>query len=312
MDNSQASGLLVVILAILLIVIILYFSVKIVKQQTAILVERFGRFQSVRNAGFNLIIPLIDRVAGEVSLKVQQLDVEVETKTKDNVFVRLNISVQFQIIRSGIYRAFYKLTDSRAQITSYVFDTVRAQVPSMRLADVFINKDEVAISIRRDLENAMQEYGYQIIKALVTDIDPDREVKKSMNRINAAERLKTAAEYEAEAERIKIVAKARADAESKKLQGQGTADQRREIARGLEESVDMLNKVGIGSQEASALFVITQHYDTLQAIGESGNSSVVLMPNAPNTASDLMSNMIASLNASEQIKTTEKPKKTQP
>jgi regulator of protease activity HflC (stomatin/prohibitin superfamily) len=171
----------------------------------------------------------------------------------------------------------------------------------MRLDDVFVKKDEVAIAIKRELEKAMQEYGYQIIKALVTDIDPDQEVKKSMNRINAAERLKLAAQFEADAERIKIVAKAKAEAESKKLQGQGTADQRREIARGLEESVERLNKVGIGSQEASALIVITQHYDTLQSMGENANSNVVLLPAAPNTASDLMSSMIASLTTADQI-----------
>ena len=297
MENPQIFNYALLLALLLIIAILLYFSIKIVKQQTAVIIERFGRFQSIKHAGFNLIIPGIDQAAGIVSLKVQQLDVEVETKTMDNVFVRLNISVQYQIIRSGIYRAFYKLTNSTDQITSYVFDTVRAQVPNMRLDDVFVNKDEVAMAIKRDLEKAMQEYGYQIIKALVTDIDPDQEVKKSMNRINAAERLKTAAGFEAEAERIKIVAKAKAEAESKKLQGQGTADQRREIAKGLEESVNMLNKVGIGSQEASALIVITQHYDTLQAMGENSNSNVILMPNSPDTASKLMTEMIASLSA---------------
>lgn len=302
MENPQIYNFAFLLAIMLLVGIILYFSIKIVKQQTAIVIERFGRFQSIKHAGFNLIIPGIDQISGIVSLKVQQLDVEVETKTKDNVFVRLNISVQYQIIRSGIYRAFYKLTNSTDQITSYVFDTVRAQVPNMRLDDVFVNKDEVALAIKRELEKAMQEYGYQIIKALVTDIDPDIEVKKSMNRINAAERMKTAAGFEAEAERIKIVAKAKAEAESKKLQGEGTADQRREIAKGLEESVEMLNNVGIGSQEASALIVITQHYDTLQSMGENANSNVILMPNSPDTASNLMTDMITSLSAVEQIK----------
>ncbi len=253
-----------------------------------------------------MIIPGIDQVAGELSLKIRQLDVEVETKTKDDVFLRVNISVQHQIIRDSIYEAFYKLTNSRDQITSYVFDTVRAQVPTMKLDDVFVKKDEIAIAIKRELEKAMQEYGYQIIKALVTDIDPDQEVKKSMNQINAAERMKVAAEFEAEAERIKIVAKAKADAESKKLQGQGTADQRREIAKGLEQSVEMLNKVGIGSQEASSLIVITQHYDTLQSMGENANSNVVLLPNSPSTASDMMSNLIASLTTAEQIRNVKK------
>lgn len=302
MKEEQLFNLALVLAALIFTGALTYFAIKIVKQQTAIIIERFGKFNSIRIAGFNLIIPGIDQVAGELSLKIQQLDVEVETKTKDDVFLRVNISVQYQIIRDSVYEAFYKLTNSKDQITSYVFDTVRAQVPTMKLDDVFVKKDEIAIAIKRELEKAMQEYGYQIIKALVTDIDPDPEVKKSMNQINAAERLKVAAEFEAEADRIKIVAKAKADAESKKLQGQGTADQRREIARGLEQSVEMLNKVGIGSQEASSLIVITQHYDTLQSMGENANSNVVLLPNSPSTASDMMTNLIASLTTAEQIK----------
>ena len=307
MKEEQVVNLALILAATITTGALLYFAIKIVKQQTAIIIERFGKFNSIRFAGFNLIIPGIDQVAGEVSLKIQQLDVEVETKTKDDVFLRVNISVQYQIIRDSVYQAFYKLTNSRDQITSYVFDTVRAQVPTMKLDDVFVKKDEIAIAIKKELEEAMQEYGYQIIKALVTDIDPDQEVKKSMNQINAAERMKVAAEFEAEAERIKIVAKAKADAESKKLQGQGTADQRREIAKGLEQSVEMLNKVGIGSQEASSLIVITQHYDTLQSMGENGNSNVVLLPNSPSTASDMMTNLIASLTTAEQITRAKEP-----
>ena len=147
----------------------------------------------------------------------------------------------------------------------------------------------------------MNEYGYGIVKALVTDIDPDREVKNAMNRINAAERIKTAAQYEGEAERIRIVAKATAEAESKRLQGQGIADQRREIARGLEESVDVLNKVGINSQEASALIIVTQHYDTLQSLGENTNSNLILLPNTPSAGSDMLTDMITSFSASQQL-----------
>lgn len=291
------------VLLILLIPVglIILLALKIVKQQTAIIIERFGKFQSIKHAGLNMIIPGVDQIAGRVSLKIKQLDVEVETKTKDDVFVKLNISVQFQIIRDAIAEAFYELSNPNAQITSYIFDTVRAQVPKMKLDDVFEKKNEIAVAIRGELESVMQQYGYQIIKTLVTDIDPDSDVKKSMNRINASERLKVAAEFQAEAERIKIVAEAKANAESKKLQGQGTADQRREIAKGLEESVEMLNKVGIGSQEASALIVITQHYDTLQSMGENANSNVILLPNTPSNASDMMSSLITSLTTAEEI-----------
>jgi len=280
---------------------VLLMFIFIVKQQTAAIIERFGRFQSIRNSGLQFKIPIIDRIAGRINLKIQQLDVMVETKTKDDVFVRLKISVQFQVIKEKVYDAFYKLENPHDQITSYVFDVVRAEVPKMKLDDVFERKDDIAIAVKQELNEAMINYGYDIIKTLVTDIDPDVQVKAAMNRINAAEREKVAAEYEAEAERIKIVAKARAEAESKRLQGQGIADQRREIARGLEESVDVLNNVGINSQEASALIVVTQHYDTLQSIGEETNTNLILLPNSPQAGSNMLNDMIASFVASNQI-----------
>lgn len=273
----------------------------IVKQQSTAIVERLGKFQSIRLAGLQLKIPVADRIAGRMSLKIQQLDVMVETKTKDDVFVRLKISVQYQVLRDKIYEAFYRLENPHAQITSYVFDVVRAEVPKLKLDDVFERKDDIAIAVKRELSESMVEYGYGIIKTLVTDIDPDQQVKEAMNRINAAEREKTAAEYEADAERIKIVAKAHAEAESKRLQGKGIADQRREIAAGLEESVEVLNNVGINSQEASALIVVTQHYDTLQSIGEQTGTNLILLPNSPSSASDMLNNMVASFTASSQI-----------
>ena len=273
----------------------------IVKQQTAVVVERFGKFQIVRGAGFQLKIPIVDRIAGRLSLKVQQLDVVVETKTKDDVFVKIKVSVQYVVIANKVYDAFYKLDNPYAQITSYVFDVVRAEVPKLRLDDVFEKKDDIAIAVKAELQDAMNDYGYDIIKTLVTDIDPDEQVKHAMNRINASEREKVAAQYEGDAQRILIVEKAKAEAESKRLQGQGIADQRREIARGLEESVNVLNKVGINSQEASALIVVTQHYDTLQAVGTLNKSNLILLPNSPHAAGDMLNNMIASFAAANQI-----------
>ena len=286
---------------VILTLLVLMSGIFTVKQQSAALVERLGKFQSIKRAGLQFKIPFIDRIAGRVNLKIQQLDVLVETKTKDNVFVKLKVSVQFKILTDAVYDAFYKLENPYEQITAYVFDTVRAEVPKMKLDDVFERKDDVALAIRRDLADAMNEYGFDIVKALVTDIDPDTQVKQAMNRINASEREKVAAEYEAEADRIKIVAKARAEAESKRLQGQGIADQRREIAKGLEESVEVLNKVGINSQEASALIVVTQHYDTLQSMGENSNSNLILLPNNPSSASNMLTDMVTSFTASMQI-----------
>jgi regulator of protease activity HflC (stomatin/prohibitin superfamily) len=282
-------------------VLVLLSSFFTVKQQSAAIIERFGKFLSIRHSGLQMKIPLIDKVAGRLSLKIQQLDVIVETKTLDDVFVRLKISVQYMVIRDKVYDAFYRLDYPHEQITSYVFDVVRAEVPKMKLDDVFVKKDDIAIAVKTELNDAMLDYGYDIIKTLVTDIDPDAQVKAAMNRINASEREKVAAQYEGDAQRILIVEKAKAEAESKRLQGQGIADQRREIARGLEESVEVLNKVGINSQEASALIVVTQHYDTLQSIGEHVNSNLILLPNSPQAGSDMLNNMVASFTASNQI-----------
>ncbi|TWP24932.1 SPFH domain-containing protein [Apibacter muscae] len=272
-----------------------------VKQQTTAVIERFGKFNCIRQAGFNLKIPIIDKVVGRVNLKIQQLDVMIETKTKDNVFVKIKVSVQYMVMENAVYDAFYKLQNHHSQITSYVFDVVRAEVPKLRLDDVFERKDDIAIAVKGELQEAMLSYGYSIVKTLVTDIDPDEQVKHAMNRINSAEREKIAAEYEAEAERIKIVAKARAEAESKQLQGKGIADQRREIAKGLEESVKVLNGVNINSQEASSLIVVTQHYDTLSTIGSNSRSNLILLPNTPNAASDMLTNMISSFYATQNI-----------
>jgi len=281
--------------------ILLLSSFFTVKQQTAAIIERFGKFQSIRQSGLHLKIPLIDRISGRLSLKIQQLDVMIETKTQDDVFVRLKVSVQYKVIKDKVFDAFYKLDYPHDQITSYVFDVVRAEVPKMILDDVFLKKDNIAIAVKRELNEAMLDYGYDIIKTLVTDIDPDAQVKEAMNRINAADREKTAAQYEGDAQRILIVEKAKAEAESKRLQGQGIADQRREIARGLEESVDVLNRVGINSQEASALIVVTQHYDTLQSIGAETNSNLILLPNSPQAGSNMLNDMVASFSASNEI-----------
>ncbi|MFT6996018.1 MAG: regulator of protease activity HflC (stomatin/prohibitin superfamily) [Maribacter sp.] len=299
----------------LFLVLVAFSCIFIVKQKTAAIIETFGKFSSIRQSGLQFKIPFVQKISGRLSLKIQQLDVMIETKTLDDVFVKLKVSVQYRVIRDKVYDAFYQLDYPHDQITSYVFDVVRAEVPKMKLDDVFVKKDDIALAVKAELNDAMSGYGFDIIKTLVTDIDPDAQVKQAMNRINASEREKIAAQFEGDAARILIVEKAKAEAESKRLQGMGIADQRREIARGLEESVEVLNKVGINSQEASALIVVTQHYDTLQSIGEATNTNLILLPNSPQAGSDMLNNMVASFTASnmigESMKKTniDKPKK---
>lgn len=286
----------------------LFASFFTVQQATAAIVQRLGKFHSVRHAGLHLKIPFVDQVAKRMNLRIQQLDVMIDTKTLDNVFLKMKVSVQYSVIKEQVADAYYKLEFPEAQITSYVFDVVRAEVPKMKLDDVFVRKDDIAIAVKSELQEAMQSYGYDIIKALVTDIDPDEQVKHAMNRINAADREKTAAEYESEAQRIRIVAVAKAEAESKKLQGQGIADQRREIAKGLEESVKMLNAANINAQEASALIVVTQHYDTLHSVGANNRSNLVLLPNSPTAASSMLNDLVVSMSAAHKMQDIEKGK----
>lgn len=272
--------------------LIVFFSmVFTVEEKTARVVTRFGKFARIAQPGLNFKLPFIESIAGGVSLRIQQLDVEVETKTADNVFVQVQVSVQYQVISEKVKDAFYRLENSGAQITSYVFDVVRARVPLLKLDDVFEKKDEIADAVRGELAEVMDDYGFQIIKALVTDIDPDPKVKESMNAINAAQRMRQATVEKAEADRFMLVKAAEADSESKRLQGEGIAAQRRAIIDGLSESVQLFqNSVpGATANDVMMLVMMTQYFDTLQEIGAQSGATTIMLPYSPGALNDLMS-----------------------
>jgi regulator of protease activity HflC (stomatin/prohibitin superfamily) len=252
-----------------------------VQQQTIALVERLGKFKRLAGPGLNFKMPLIETVAGTLSLRTQQLLVKVETKTHDNVFVHVSVAVQFLVVPSKVYEAFYSLSDTEGQITAFVFDVVRAHVPSLDLDDVFLRKDEIAQAVKKELGGQMAEYGYTIATALVTDIDPDERVKASMNEINANQRLLEAAKAKAEAEKVLKVKAAEADAESKALQGNGIARERLEIAKGLKESAELFQQglPGATAQEAMAVLLLTQYFDALKEIGV--HSNTIMLPHSP-------------------------------
>ncbi len=263
------------------LVIALFMSLFTVRQQTVAVVQRFGKHQKMANPGLNFKIPLIDNIVDRIDMRIQEMVVHVETKTQDNVFVRMSVAVQYQV--RAPYDAFYKLSSPTGQIESYVFDAVRAKVPLMKLDLVFEAKDEIADTVKEQLADIMDDFGYMIIKALVTDIDPAVEVKESMNRINAAERLKVAAEMEAEADKIRKVKAAEAEAESKHLQGIGIARQRKAIADGLSESAELVREHmdGVDSESIMALLLMTQYFDTLQAMAENSDSRTIFLPHSP-------------------------------
>ncbi len=287
------AGLIVLGVIAVVALIAVSSSLFTVEQQTSAVVERFGKFRRVANPGLNMKVPFVERVAGRINLRVQQLDVTVETKTLDNVFVHIIVAVQYMVLPSKVYDAFYRLDQPTVQITAYVFDVVRARVPKMELDDVFERKDEVAIAVKEELSGEMDTFGYIIVQALVTDIDPDKKVKESMNEINAAKRLREAAQERGEADKILKVKAAEAEAESKALQGRGIADQRRAIIDGLRESVDQFAQSISGTTPESImqLVLMTQHYDTVKEIGSSSRANTIFVPYTPGGMSDLAAQM---------------------
>ena len=282
---------------IIIYVIAFYFiirSIMIIPERQSWVIQRLGKFNRIAQPGFKLRIPIIESVASKENLRIQQLDVDVETKTNDDVFVILKISVQYRIIGNKVYEAFYELDDPHGQIASYIFDEVRAEVPKLPLDDVFARKDDIAIAVRDNISAQMEQYGYKIVKTLITDINPDELVKASMNKINAATREKEAAIQEAEAEKIRIVKRAEAEADSKRLSGEGIAKQRLEIVRGFKESVEDFQKAlqEVDPQEIMQFVLMTQYFDTLTAIGANENNNTVMVPHTPGGMKDFQQQII--------------------
>ncbi|HSW65777.1 MAG TPA: SPFH domain-containing protein [Bacillota bacterium] len=293
------------VILLVLVGILVISGLFIVRQQTAAIVERFGKFTRIAPSGLNFKIPFVDRIAGRLSLRIQQLDVRIETKTKDNVFVFCVVSVQYYVLPGKVVDAYYKLQDPQGQITSFVFDTVRARVPSIILDDLFERKDDIAQAVKAELDAVMDDFGYGIIKALVTDIDPDAKVKASMNEINAAQRLREAAIQQAEADKIRVVKAAEGEAESKALQGKGIADQRKAIINGLKESVENFNATitGTNAEDVMNLVLMTQYFDTLKEIGLSGKSNTILIPHSPGGMGDISEQMRNAIITANEINT---------
>ncbi|MFG6376630.1 MAG: SPFH domain-containing protein [Desulfovibrio sp.] len=285
------------VITLVIIILCIARGVYIVRQQTACIVERFGRFRRVLFPGLHFVIPFIDRVSRPINLRIVQLDIKVDTKTEDNVFVKVPVAVQYQVNPEKVREACYKLEEPEEQIESYVFDIVRAEVPRKTLDDLFLSKDDISEAVQASLQKVMDDYGFIIRRSLITDITPDARVAEAMNSINAARRNREAAEHEAEAAKIKLVAAAAAEAESKKLQGEGTANQRKAIARGIAESVQLLRECGVSEREANAILLATQYFDMQQSLGQNSNATTIFTPlsasGAGNTLNDIMGALAA-------------------
>jgi regulator of protease activity HflC (stomatin/prohibitin superfamily) len=286
-----------------LVLAVVAASIYTVEQQTVAMVQRLGRFHREAGPGIHMKIPVIDQVVARINLRVQQLDVAVETKTEDNVFVNMMVSVQYFVLPEKVFEAQYKLDDARRQITSYVFDVVRAQVPKIKLDDVFEKKDDIAEAVKVELSHVMEGFGYGIVKALVTDIEPDARVKEAMNEINHALRMRVAASEKGEAERILKVKLAEGDAQSKALQGKGIAEQRKAIVEGLRDSVDEFQRSvpGTTAKDVMNLVLMTQYFDMLKEIGASTKSTAILIPHSPGHLSSLTEQIRNAMMEADQV-----------
>ncbi len=274
-------------------ILIIFWSTLVVSEQRVAIIERFGKFHKLATPGLNFIFPMVDRVAGVLNLKVKQLDVHVETKTRDNVFVKILVSVQFQVITAKCFAAFYKLDNPAMQIQAFVFDVIRAKVPNVLLDEVFAKKDEIAIDVKNELCETMINFGYEIINTLVTDIQPDENVKNAMNEINTAQRMRVAATERAEAEKVLRIKQAEAESQANILHGIGIAGQRKAIMEGLSQSVEELQRRSpeINSESIMQMIMLIQYFDMLREVGSDAKSNTVFLSHAPSNISELAKQM---------------------
>jgi regulator of protease activity HflC (stomatin/prohibitin superfamily) len=300
-----------IVIGSLVVIVVIALAVFVVRQQTFAVIERWGKFARVVGPGVHSRVPIAERVAGRVSIRVQELNVKIRTKTNDNVFVDLLIAVQYFVDgQDKVWDAFYKLTDPKQQMESWIFDNVRAKVPTMSLDSVFENKDEIAKEIEDSLGVRLSEYGYKLVRALVNDIQPDTGVADAMNEINKQQRLRVAAEYEGEAKKIIVIKGAEADARSKELSGEGIAKQRIAIVAGLRESVkDASDALGVDPQAVMTLVLMTQYYDMLTDVGRNAQTNTILLPHSPGAVNDLREQIIAAIEAGKFTGATETKKK---
>ena len=295
--------ILVPLIVVGFIVLILIFgSFFTVRTAEVAIVTRFGKFLTVANPGLNWKLPFFDSVSGVVSLRVNQITLTMETKTKDNVFVTIPISVQNRVRPEKVYDAFYKLSDPKAQIQSYVEQVILGHVPGMTLDEVFASQSSIAAAVKLELDADMSTFGYEIVNVLVTDIVPDSKVKAAMNDINAAQREQVAANARGEAEKILVVKKAEAESESKALQGQGIANQRKAIIEGLQVSIEQFQKVvdGASAKEVMQLVMVTQYFDTLKSIGESDKTNTLFLSHSPGSVKDVSDQIMQSMIIAER------------
>lgn len=293
-------GIVILLVVIFLAILLLISSIYVVRQQSVAIIERFGRYQKTSSSGMNFRIPFgIDKIAARVQLRLLQSDIVVETKTQDNVFVTMNVATQYRVNENNVTDAYYKLMRPESQIKSYIEDALRSSVPKLTLDELFEKKDEIALEVQKQVAEEMSTYGYIIVKTLITKVEPDAEVKQSMNEINAAQRKRVAAQELAEADKIKIVTAAEAEAEKDRLHGVGIAEQRKAIVDGLADSIQELKgaNVELTEEQIMSILLTNQYLDTLNNFADKDGNNTIFLPANPNGVEDIRTHILSALKA---------------
>ncbi|MEZ7593109.1 SPFH domain-containing protein [Streptococcus sp. 27098_8_186] len=294
-------GFIIFVLFLLLVAgVIVISSLYVVKQQSVAIIERFGRYKKISDSGIHMRAPFgIDKIAARVQLRVLQSEIVVETKTQDNVFVTMNVATQYRVNESNVKDAYYKLMRPESQIKSYIEDALRSSVPKLTLDELFEKKDEIALEVQKQVAEEMSTYGYIIVKTLITKVEPDAEVKQSMNEINAAQRKRVAAQELAEADKIKIVTAAEAEAEKDRLHGVGIAEQRKAIVDGLADSIKELKgaNVDLTEEQIMSILLTNQYLDTLNNFADKEGNNTIFLPANPDGVENIRTQILSALKA---------------
>lgn len=250
-----------------------------VEQSDVAIVESCGKYKQSAKAGCLCLVPCKDSVAGVLSLRVQDHNCVVESKTKDNVFVYVKLSIQYSVLPDRVEKAFYTLQAPISQIESYVFNSIRGQIPLVDIDELFSMRSEIAERLKKDVDDQMDKYGFDILTVLITDIDPAKSVKDAMNQIQLYQRMRSAATDKAEAQKMQAIKAAEADAEAKRLSGVGLAEQRKAIVAGLQSSIENFQEgvQELSSEDVMSLLLLNQYFDTLKDVASSCSSSTLFL-----------------------------------
>ncbi|KEG07108.1 hypersensitive-induced response protein 1-like [Trypanosoma grayi] len=257
------------------------FCCTTVGQSEVAVLETCGRFNTIAGPGCHCVLPWTYK-AGTLSMRLREHHFMIRSKTKDNVFVTLKLTINVQVVPDRVDAAFYGLEEPLSIIQSYVENSVEAKIPLYNLEALFIERGTISQQLKNETDAIMEVYGWDIVSALITEIDPGDEMTEAINSIQKYQRLRVAAVDEAETKKMQRVRAAEALCESRRLAGQGLAEQRKAIVAGLRKSVEVMrhDANGLNNEDVLNLLLINQYYDTMKSVAENSGGSLLIIDGA--------------------------------